>query len=63
MSDDAKSGPDIVKDFFEKLASRTDLDAVVVKTICDLYVQGKLSNTQITNALEKARTGTPSDNN
>ena len=55
MTDIAKSGTEIVADFFKGLPERTDLDKNVTQTLCSLHAEGKLTPIQISNALEKLR--------
>ena len=44
---EAKTGPEIIKIFFESLSKREDLDKGVLATLLNLYEQEKLTATNI----------------
>lgn len=52
---EAKTGSEIVKDFFESIAKREDLDKDVVDVLTKLYEQKKITSTNISNELEAVR--------
>ena len=51
MSDDIKSGKQILDEFFIEIDNMSDVDANVVYTIIDLYNTGKFSDKNLSNAL------------
>jgi len=51
MSDDIKSGKEILDDFFREIESLPDVDRNVVNVITGMYKEGKLSEKNISNAL------------
>ena len=51
MSDDIKSGKQILDEFFIEIDNMSDVDANVVYTIIDLFETGKLSDKNLSNAL------------
>jgi hypothetical protein len=50
-----KTGNEIVKDFFESLSTRDDLDKEIVKVLVDLHNQQKLTSTNISNQMDVVR--------
>jgi hypothetical protein len=55
MDSTAKSGPEIVDEFFLSLKGREDLNAGVVSVLLELREAGKFTPTHISNALEQLR--------
>ena len=51
MSDDIKSGKQILDEFFIEIDNMSDVDANVVYTIINLYETGKFSDKNLSNAL------------
>jgi len=51
MSDEIKSGKQILDEFFIEIDNMSDVDANVVCTIIDLYKTGKFSDKNLSNAL------------
>jgi hypothetical protein len=51
----AKSGAEIVDEFFQSLKDRKDLHRGVLDILLELHKEGKLTPTQISNALEALR--------
>jgi len=55
MSDEIKSGKQMLDEFFRDIKSLTDVDENVVKTIIELYEEDKLSEKNLSNALLELR--------
>ena len=55
MSDEIKSGKQILDEFFQEIKSLPEIDENVVNTIIDLYGEGKLSERNLANALLELR--------
>jgi len=55
MADKVKSGKEILDDFFEKIDGIPDVDLTIANSLADLYRQGKFSDTNIKNELQKLR--------
>ena len=55
MSDDIKSGKQILDEFFLEITTIPDIDEKVVNYIVELYEAGKLSDKNISNALLELR--------
>jgi len=55
MTDQIKSGQEILDEFFSQIIDIEGVDQDVAKTIIKLYQEGKLTNTNITNELQKLR--------
>lgn len=51
MSEEIKSGKEILDNFFEEIATLPNVDKNVVNIITDLYKEGKLTEKYISNAL------------
>jgi len=51
MSDEIKSGKEILDDFFEEIDNLPDVDKNVINVITGMYKEGKLSEKNISNAL------------
>lgn len=51
MSEDIKSGKQILDEFFQEIKNMPDIDEDVVKSIINLYESGKLSDKNVSNAL------------
>ncbi|MBU0711518.1 hypothetical protein KKA87_06300 [bacterium] len=55
MSEEIKSGKEILDDFFDEITKLPDVDKNVVNIITDLYKERKLSEKNISNALLELR--------
>ena len=55
MSEEIKSGKEILDDFFEEITRLQNVDVNVVNIITNLYKEGKLSEKSISNALLNLR--------
>ena len=55
MTEQVKSGKELLDDFFGELLSIKDVDVEVASSILRLYQEGKLSNVNITNELQRLR--------
>ena len=55
MSDEIKSGKQILDEFFREIKELPEIDENVVNTIIDLYEEGKLSEKNLANALLELR--------
>jgi len=51
MSEEIKSGKEILDDFFDEITKLPDVDKNVINIIAGLYKEGKLSEKNISNAL------------
>lgn len=61
MSDEIKSGQEIITEFFAELENENQLDSGTVDAILELYKDGKFSATNISNALSSLRQEQASD--
>ena len=59
MTDQIKSGQEILNDFFTHITDIEGVDQEVVKTIIKLYKEGKLTNINISNELSRIREKRP----
>jgi hypothetical protein len=59
MTDQIKSGQEILNDFFTHITDIEGVDQEVVKTIIKLYQEGKLTNINISNELSRIREKRP----
>jgi predicted RNA-binding protein with RPS1 domain len=55
MSDEIKSGKQILDEYFQEIKSMLNVDENVVNCIIDLYETGKLSDKNLSNALLELR--------
>ncbi len=55
MSKTIKSGKEILDDFFDNIQSIDNVDKNIASVFATLYEQGKLSDTNIKNELQKLR--------
>ena len=55
MSDEIKSGKQILDEFFRDIKRLSDVDEDVVNTIIELYKEDKLSEKNLSNALLELR--------
>jgi hypothetical protein len=59
MTDQIKSGQEILDEFFSHITDIEGVDQEVVKTIIKLYQEGKLTNINISNELSRIREKRP----
>jgi len=59
MTDQIKSGQEILDEFFSHITDIEGVDQEVVKTIIKLYKEGKLTNINISNELSRIREKRP----
>jgi hypothetical protein len=59
MTDQIKSGQEILEEFFSQITDIEGVDQEVVKTIIKLYQEGKLTNINISNELSRIREKRP----
>ena len=52
---DAKTGDELIKEFFSILKNRTDLDKDIVGILTGLYEQNKLTDKAVSTELDKLR--------
>ncbi len=52
-----KSGKEILDDFFKDIASIENVDETIAKCLAELYTNGKLTDKNVVNELQKIRTG------
>lgn len=55
MTNPVKSGKEILDDFFAEILNIPDVDSAIAQSLADLYGQGKLTDTNVKNALQKLR--------
>ncbi len=55
MSEEIKSGKEILNAFFEEINSLDDVDKNIIDAITGMYKEGKLSEKNISNALLELR--------
>ena len=63
MDNRVKSGKEILDDFFGNIKSLTGVDKGIAEKILELYKAGKLTDTNIANALVKLREENASSKN
>ena len=61
MSNEIKSGKQILDEFFQEIKSLSDVDKNVINTIIDLYEEGKLTERNLANALLELREKSDND--
>ena len=59
MTDQIKSGQEILDEFFSQIIDIEGVDQEVAKTIIKLYQEGKLTNINISNELSRIREKRP----
>jgi hypothetical protein len=55
MDDKVKSGKEILEDFFKTINNMDNVDKDIAKMLNELYINNKLSDTNIRNELQKLR--------
>ena len=55
MDKKVKSGKEILDEFFDKISKIKKVDKVLANKLASLYNQGKLTDTNLKNALQKLR--------
>lgn len=55
MTDKAKSGQEILDDFFSQIKNINNIDQNVADVVLRLYREGKLTNTNLSNELRTPR--------
>ena len=55
MSDQVKSGKEILDDFFKEIQNIPHVDKSIAQSLTTLYEQGKLTDTNVKNELQKLR--------
>jgi Glu-tRNA(Gln) amidotransferase subunit E-like FAD-binding protein len=53
MNDEVKSGKQVIEEFFSQIEDLEGLDENTVKLLLDLHSEGKLTDTNIQNALSE----------
>lgn len=53
MDDDIKSGKQVIDEFFSEIMNIEGLDEKTIKKLASLYNEGKLTDTNIQNAMEE----------
>ncbi len=55
MTDQIRSGPEVLDEFFTEIASIEGVDQDVTNIVINLYREGKLSDTNLSNELARIR--------
>ncbi len=55
MTNQVQSGKEILDDFFLIISNIPGVDSTIAKSLADLYKQGKLTDTNVKNELQKLR--------
>lgn len=55
MSKEIKSGKEVIDEFFDNLKSLEDVDKATIGKIIELHEMGKLTDTNLSNALSDLR--------
>ena len=55
MTDKIRSGQEVLDDFFTEMTSIADVDQDVANIVINLYREGKLSDTNLSNELARIR--------
>jgi hypothetical protein len=55
MDNKVKSGKEILEDFFINISKIENVDSVLAESLVTLYQQGKLTDTNLKNELQKLR--------
>lgn len=57
-----KSGKEILDDFFKEISSIENVDKTIAKSLAELYNNGKLTDKNVVNELQKIRTENGKEN-
>lgn len=57
-----KSGKEILDDFFKEISSIENVDKTIADSLYELYTNGKLSDKNVINELQKIRTENGNEN-
>lgn len=55
MSNEVKSGKEILDDFFKEIENIPNVDKAIAQSLATLYEQGKLTDTNVKNELHTLR--------
>lgn len=55
MDNQVKSGKEILEDFFNTIQNIENVDKILAQSLAALYEQGKLTETNVKNELQKLR--------
>ena len=61
MTDQIRSGQEVLEEFFTEIASIEDVDQDVANIVINLYREGKLTDTNLSNELARIRQEKTSD--
>ncbi|MFD1629563.1 MULTISPECIES: hypothetical protein [Bacteroidota] len=57
-----KSGKEILDDFFREISSIENVDKTIAESLAELYTNGKLTDKNVVNELQKIRTDNDNEN-
>lgn len=57
-----KSGKEILDDFFKEISSIENVDKTIANSLAELYTNGKLTDKNVVNELQKIRTENGNEN-
>lgn len=57
-----KSGKEILDDFFNEISSIENVDNMIAESLSELYMNGKLTDKNVVNELQKIRTENENEN-
>lgn len=57
-----KSGKEILDDFFKEISSIENVDKTIADSLAELYTNGKLTDKNVVNELQKIRTENGNEN-
>jgi hypothetical protein len=57
-----KSGKEILDDFFKEILSIENVDKTIAESLAELYTNGKLTDKNVVNELQKIRTENGNEN-
>lgn len=60
--DKVKSGKEILDDFFKEISSIENVDKTIAESLAELYTNGKLTDKNVVNELQKIRTDNDNEN-
>ncbi len=60
--DRVKSGKEILDDFFKEISSIENVDKTIAESLAELYSNGKLTDKNVVNELQKIRTDNDNEN-
>jgi hypothetical protein len=60
--DKVKSGKEILDDFFKEISSIENVDKTIADSLAELYINGKLTDKNVINELQKIRTENGNEN-